>query len=155
MSDIIQEPLSDLLVDAIETARRHGGVLVRRAVFRGSWTWLGCPAEKGSTRPSWYVTDTTVHALLKRGCAVKTHTREGDRPAAVRVKSEKEMPLGLQSQLVDLNDRAPTADEERGMRWWNSQTDIGRSYYLARCDSPAAAWARYKQAVADRVRRTA
>lgn len=41
-----------------------------------------------------------------------------------------------------------TIDEENGMTWWNSLTEVARSYWLSVAGSavPADAWAAYKLA---------
>jgi hypothetical protein len=48
-------------------------------------------------KPAWSVTDNTIRALLRRGLATVTHTRDCGRPAVVRVKSKSEIvsPLPL------------------------------------------------------------
>lgn len=108
----VEQPLSETLLDAIATARAHGGELVRRSWFRGCWTWRDCPADPraGSLlqgdRPVWSVTDNTIHALIRRGIATVTHTRDDGRPAVVRVKSESE--IAPKPQVVELVDRTAT-----------------------------------------------
>lgn len=83
--------MSDTLVDAIRVAGLHDGQLVRRLHFRGCWTYRDCPLDSDGGLPKWWVSDNTVHALIRRGIAVVTHTRVANRPAAVRVKSKTEM----------------------------------------------------------------
>jgi hypothetical protein len=90
-----------VLVDAIRVAGLHGGDLVRQPRFRGCWTYRDCrPRRVGRAGglPKWWVTDNTVHSLIRRGIAVVTHTRVEGRPAVVRVSMtdhEDDRPVDL------------------------------------------------------------
>jgi hypothetical protein len=86
----VKQPLSELLVETIDTARAHGGELVRLPMHRGCWTNRAA-VPSGNGWPAWRVSDNSIHALIRRDIAVVTHTRDGGRPAVVRVRSEAEM----------------------------------------------------------------
>jgi hypothetical protein len=87
---MVKEPFSDAMKEAIEACEDGKKTLVRLPWFRGRWTTRDAVLVYGC--PSWFVTDTTVHALLKRGMLVTTHTRGPNRrPAAVRLATYDEM----------------------------------------------------------------
>lgn len=98
---MIKQPLSELLIETIATARAGGGELVRLPVVRGCWTLRDSVPSQGW--PAWWVTDNTVRALLKRDIAVVTRTRDEGRPAAVRVMSAEE--IAPKPQVVELTNR--------------------------------------------------
>jgi hypothetical protein len=88
-----------------------GNTLVRLPWFRGCWTTPD--AEMVNGRPAWFVVDTTVHALLKRGMLVTTHTRGPDRrPAAVRLATYDEMVSRFPADMQPMMRQAKSFIEE-------------------------------------------
>jgi hypothetical protein len=67
--------LSRQMRKAVDKARDHGGLLIRRP--GGYWTYENCPGEKGV--PEWYITLPTVRALVDRGVMIfsEHHQRDG------------------------------------------------------------------------------